>query len=187
MEARRQRLLFTDSSPEKQNSFSKLQKPCHIHLKNARTLWVPSGKLCTGVRHVRNLEEYAQLAASRVMEVCTPLIYSRYHCPQISRLFDAFCVILFGSTDHEQVELFPKRNFQCDCPTSCLNNQCQLHKVVEPPNTHNAYSQNFSGKFCRCGRPYDATTEEETMVQCVACEVVCSRTRVFRILITLPL
>lgn len=74
-------------------------------------------------------------------------------------------------TDHEQLELFPKRNFRCDCPTSSLTHPCSLHKHPEAPNEENEYGQNFDGKFCRCGRPYDAKSEQETMIQCLACEV----------------
>ena len=74
-------------------------------------------------------------------------------------------------TDHEQLELFPKRNFRCDCPTSSLAHDCTLHKHAEAPNTANLYGQNFDGVFCRCGREYDAEKERETMIQCVACEV----------------
>ena len=73
--------------------------------------------------------------------------------------------------DHEQVELFPKRAFRCDCPTSALSVSCHLHRALEDPNDRNVYSQNFEGKFCRCGRPYNAATEKETMLQCLACEV----------------
>ncbi|KAG8930143.1 hypothetical protein FRC02_004582 [Tulasnella sp. 418] len=77
--------------------------------------------------------------------------------------------------EHEQLELFPKRNFRCDCPTAAIPVPCTLHKSIpggskEPPNTDNAYGQNFLGKFCRCGRDYDPTTETETMIQCLACE-----------------
>ncbi|KZV83530.1 hypothetical protein EXIGLDRAFT_625540 [Exidia glandulosa HHB12029] len=73
--------------------------------------------------------------------------------------------------DHEQVELFPKRDFQCDCPTSSLPHRCSLVKGVElPPNISNKYGQNFQNVFCRCGRLYDAKTERETMIQCLACE-----------------
>jgi E3 ubiquitin-protein ligase UBR7 len=74
-------------------------------------------------------------------------------------------------TDHEQLELFPKRKFRCDCPTSAVPHSCSLHKHLEAPNEENEYSQNFEGKFCRCGRPYDAKSERETMIQCLACEV----------------
>ncbi|OCH93166.1 hypothetical protein OBBRIDRAFT_790489 [Obba rivulosa] len=73
-------------------------------------------------------------------------------------------------TEHEQLELFPKRNFRCDCPTSALACPCMLHKTLEPANEANGYGQNFRGVFCRCGREYDAQKEIETMIQCLACE-----------------
>lgn len=73
-------------------------------------------------------------------------------------------------TDHDQLELFPKRAFRCDCPTSALSHPCTLH-THEDTNTANHYGPNFSRSFCRCGRPYDARTEPETMIQCLACEV----------------
>ena len=74
-------------------------------------------------------------------------------------------------TDHEQVELFPKRHFRCDCPTGALSHPCGLHQQPEGVNAENAYGQNFEGKFCRCERVYNAHTEVETMIQCLACEV----------------
>jgi len=73
-------------------------------------------------------------------------------------------------TDHEQLELFPKRNFRCDCPTTALSHACTLHKTPEDVNERNSYGQNFRRLFCRCGRPYDPKTERETMIQCLACE-----------------
>ena len=77
-------------------------------------------------------------------------------------------------TDHEQLELFPKRRFRCDCPTSALAHPCSLHRTghgKEEANSLNEYGQNFDGVFCRCGREYDAEKEIETMIQCLACEV----------------
>lgn len=74
-------------------------------------------------------------------------------------------------TDHDQLELFPKRNFRCDCPTGALPHLCNLHTHLEEPNDTNIYGQNFTGVFCRCGREYDAQQERETMIQCLACEV----------------
>ncbi|EUC58458.1 metaphase-anaphase transition protein (Mlo2), putative [Rhizoctonia solani AG-3 Rhs1AP] len=73
--------------------------------------------------------------------------------------------------DHEQIELFPKRHFRCDCPTSGMAHPCALRPPV-PPNTDNVYSQNYfdGGRFCRCAQTYDAKRERETMVQCVSCE-----------------
>ncbi|OSD08025.1 hypothetical protein PYCCODRAFT_1381299 [Trametes coccinea BRFM310] len=73
-------------------------------------------------------------------------------------------------TDHEQLELFPKRHFRCDCPTRALSHACTLHTALEEPNGENTYGRNFEGVFCRCGRPYDAQKERETMIQCLACE-----------------
>ncbi|KAI6026601.1 hypothetical protein BKA83DRAFT_4245427 [Pisolithus microcarpus] len=73
-------------------------------------------------------------------------------------------------TDHEQVELFPKRNFRCDCPTTAIPHSCTLHKGVREENTTNTYGHNFRGVFCRCSRTYDPETEQETMIQCISCE-----------------
>ncbi|KAI0330338.1 hypothetical protein GY45DRAFT_765582 [Cubamyces sp. BRFM 1775] len=73
-------------------------------------------------------------------------------------------------TDHEQLELFPKRDFRCDCPTRALAHPCTLHTALEEPNEGNVYGRNFEAVFCRCGRPYDAEKERETMIQCLACE-----------------
>ncbi|KAI0764952.1 hypothetical protein C8Q74DRAFT_1450087 [Fomes fomentarius] len=73
-------------------------------------------------------------------------------------------------TDHEQLELFPKRGFRCDCPTRALAHPCTLHTHLEEPNGRNMYGRNFNAQFCRCGRKYDAENERETMIQCLACE-----------------
>lgn len=78
-------------------------------------------------------------------------------------------------SDKEQIELFPKRNFVCDCPTRIGETDCTLYKgrlstSIPLENTKNMYGQNFDGKFCRCRRPYDARRERETMVQCLVCE-----------------
>ncbi|TFK24108.1 hypothetical protein FA15DRAFT_619833 [Coprinopsis marcescibilis] len=73
-------------------------------------------------------------------------------------------------TQHEQIELFPKRDFRCDCPTSAIPRPCSLETTIQPKNEYNKYGQNFRGAFCRCGRPYDAEKERETMIQCLSCE-----------------
>lgn len=81
--------------------------------------------------------------------------------------------------DHAQIELFPKREFRCDCPTRLLDHPCSLaatagstNGVKLEINEFNKYNQNFydGGRFCRCHAPYDAETERETMVQCLVCE-----------------
>ena len=66
---------------------------------------------------------------------------------------------------------FPKRNFRCDCATEAIAHPCSLNPKIELENTSNRYTQNFQATFCRCGRPYDAKTEKETMIQCLSCEV----------------
>ncbi|WVQ78008.1 hypothetical protein IAT38_000089 [Cryptococcus sp. DSM 104549] len=84
--------------------------------------------------------------------------------------------------DHKLVELWTKRAFRCDCPTACMQpepvppatrRRCKLNAPElqpEDPNHDNVYSKNFEGKFCRCGRDYDAETETEAMLCCIGCE-----------------
>lgn len=88
--------------------------------------------------------------------------------------------------DHEQVELFPKRAFRCDCPTKAYSHPCCLVKgdgQKKEVNVENRYNQNFmdGAKFCRCECDYDPMNETETMIQCLSCEVrlLSSATRVF--------
>ncbi|KAF5381770.1 hypothetical protein D9615_005432 [Tricholomella constricta] len=95
-------------------------------------------------------------------------VYLCLTCPEPRGLCSACSVACH--TDHDQIELFPKRNFRCDCPTTSIAHACTLHKNLEEENTSNVYGQNFRAEFCRCGRPYDAKTERETMIQCLACE-----------------
>ncbi|KAJ7883417.1 hypothetical protein B0H14DRAFT_3432873 [Mycena olivaceomarginata] len=95
-------------------------------------------------------------------------VYLCLTCPEARGLCSACSIACH--TDHDQIELFPKRDFRCDCPTAAIAHACTLHTQNEPANAANHYGQNFQAKFCRCGRPYDAKTERETMIQCLACE-----------------
>ncbi|KAJ6598430.1 hypothetical protein DFH09DRAFT_1131763 [Mycena vulgaris] len=95
-------------------------------------------------------------------------VYLCLTCPEARGLCSACSIACHP--DHNQIELFPKRNFRCDCPTTAIAHACTLHTEKEPPNTSNQYGQNFESKFCRCGRSYDAKTERETMIQCLSCE-----------------
>ncbi|KAJ3738714.1 hypothetical protein DFH05DRAFT_1516622 [Lentinula detonsa] len=95
-------------------------------------------------------------------------VYLCLTCPEARGICSACSIACH--TDHEQVELFPKRNFRCDCPTEAIGHPCLLHTTAEPVNELNWYGQNFQALFCRCKRPYDAATENETMIQCLACE-----------------
>src|SRR6266404_1752379 len=124
----------------------------------------------------QQLEKEAAVALPYSFSHCTyPLGYIRqavYLCITClaQRCLCSSCSIACH-TDHEQLELFPKRHFRCDCPTTALTHPCSLHKEPESPNDENLYGQNFWSKFCRCGRPYDSKSERETMIQCLACEV----------------
>ncbi len=81
--------------------------------------------------------------------------------------------------DCRLVELFQRRNFTCDCPTSyssstsSQSHRCTLYPSSEPlhPNSSNIYTKNYNGLFCRCGREYHAETESEVMICCLACQV----------------
>ncbi|KAJ7750391.1 hypothetical protein DFH07DRAFT_887939 [Mycena maculata] len=95
-------------------------------------------------------------------------VYLCLTCPEALGICAACSIACH--TDHNQIELFPKRNFRCDCPTDAIAHPCTLHTDKEPANASNQYGQNFQAKFCRCGRPYDAKTERETMIQCLSCE-----------------
>ncbi|RDB26718.1 Protein mlo2 [Hypsizygus marmoreus] len=95
-------------------------------------------------------------------------VYLCVTCPEARGICSACSIACH--TDHEQIELFPKRNFRCDCPTTSIAHACTLHKISEEPNVSNDYGQNFKGQFCRCGKAYDPKTERETMIQCLACE-----------------
>lgn len=76
--------------------------------------------------------------------------------------------------DHELVELYTKRHFQCDCGNSKFptDNPCKLVSEKAAVNEQNKYSQNFFGKYCTCHRPYPdpERTTEEVMIQCIICE-----------------
>ncbi|KAJ7182744.1 hypothetical protein C8R43DRAFT_1054720 [Mycena crocata] len=95
-------------------------------------------------------------------------VYLCLTCPEVRGLCSACSIACH--TDHNQIELFPKRNFRCDCPTTAIAHACTLHTGQEPANASNQYGQNFQAKFCRCGQSYDAKTERETMIQCLSCE-----------------
>lgn len=122
------------------------------------------------------LLQEAALALPHTFESCTysrgPIRQAVYLCKTcaVPRGVCAACSVACH-TDHEQLELFPKRAFRCDCPTHAIGHACELHKTPEEVNEGNVYGQNFQGVFCRCGREYNAEEETETMIQCLACEV----------------
>ncbi|KAF8632675.1 hypothetical protein AX17_004807 [Amanita inopinata Kibby_2008] len=122
-----------------------------------------------------DLVKEASLALPHQFSQCTytlghirQAVYLCLTCPESRGICSACSVACH--TNHEQIELFPKRHFRCDCPTAAISHACTLHTKPEEENAANLYGQNFKGVFCRCGRPYDAKTERETMIQCLMCE-----------------
>ncbi|KDR79109.1 hypothetical protein GALMADRAFT_1222886 [Galerina marginata CBS 339.88] len=90
----------------------------------------------------------AALALPHQFSQCTyslgPLrqaVYLCTTCPEARGLCSACSVACH--TDHEQIELFPKRNFRCDCPTVSIEHNCTLHPKREEANTQNQYGHNF--------------------------------------------
>lgn len=82
--------------------------------------------------------------------------------------------------EHHLVELFLKRDFECDCGTTRLSTSgtpCSLRTngetrqkggvTGEQARPANKYNQNFEGKFCGCGEEYDPEQEKGTMFQCL--------------------
>ncbi|CAD6500875.1 BgTH12-06580 [Blumeria graminis f. sp. triticale] len=81
--------------------------------------------------------------------------------------------------EHTLVELFVKREFECDCGTTrfpitspctlridpVTNKRGSVHS--EKPSATNKYNQNFRNRFCGCKCLYDAEEEKGTMYQCL--------------------
>ncbi len=72
--------------------------------------------------------------------------------------------------EHDVEEVGHRLHFRCDCPTlagDCAALPRGMPRSGLPRSAANAYGQNFEGRFCTCGAPYDAA--RDTMHQCVAC------------------
>ena len=81
--------------------------------------------------------------------------------------------------EHTLVELFNKRNFECDCGTTRIQSDtpCTLRidgdtglkggVRSEKPAPGNKYNLNFGNRFCGCAEVYDAHKEKGTMFQCM--------------------
>jgi hypothetical protein len=91
-----------------------------------------------------------------------------------------------NQAEHTLVELWNRRAFRCDCPTTAMQpepsassgaskrRRCALNPPQIQPadvNENNAYNRNFQGDFCRCGRKYDPLKETEGMLFCSGCQV----------------
>ncbi|KAK4955204.1 hypothetical protein LTR10_007399 [Elasticomyces elasticus] len=82
--------------------------------------------------------------------------------------------------EHNLVELFTKRDFECDCGSTRYETSgtaCTLRQNAvtgskgdvkgEVARVSNRYNQNYEGKFCGCGEEYDPEREKGTMFQCL--------------------
>ncbi|PNS14363.1 hypothetical protein CAC42_6876 [Sphaceloma murrayae] len=81
--------------------------------------------------------------------------------------------------EHELVELFSKRDFECDCGTirTPETSPCNLRSNPttglkggvkgDVARTDNKYNHNFAGRFCGCADEYDPHKEKGTMFQCL--------------------
>ncbi|KAF2857946.1 hypothetical protein K470DRAFT_260299 [Piedraia hortae CBS 480.64] len=72
--------------------------------------------------------------------------------------------------EHDLVELFCKRDFECDCGTTRLEGKpCTLRGSVtnDEASKGNRYSHNFKGQFCACNEKYDPEVERSVMYQCL--------------------
>ena len=100
----------------------------------------------------------------------TQQIYSCLTCADQHQKRVGVCYGCFISchTNHTVVEMFYKRDFQCDCGTSG-SPRCNID-AADKSITQNKYSDNFDGVFCKCRKIYDADTEDNVMFQCKICE-----------------
>ncbi|KAI7090554.1 zf-UBR-domain-containing protein [Hortaea werneckii] len=109
---------------------------------------------------------------------CTPPPASKYQQFTAAGLCYSCSISCHG--EHHLVELFTKRDFECDCGTTRLSSSgtpCSLRQnpstgskggvTNEEPRKENRYNQNYEGKFCGCGDEYDPEKEKGTMFQCL--------------------
>lgn len=99
-----------------------------------------------------------------------PTIMNVYSCLTCKKEEDGHVGVCFGCSmschlEHEIVELFEKRDFRCDCPTTSKC-KCTLHLPVSTGNETNTYNHNFDGLFCWCNKEYNS---DQVMIQCFAC------------------
>ncbi|KJX98663.1 metaphase-anaphase transition protein mlo2 [Zymoseptoria brevis] len=109
---------------------------------------------------------------------CTPPPASKYQ--QFTPAGVCYSCSISCHGEHNLVELFTKRDFECDCGTTRLDTSgtpCNLRLNAatgqkggvkgKEAREGNLYNQNFEGKFCGCGEEYDPEKEKGTMFQCL--------------------
>ncbi|KAK0795446.1 hypothetical protein LTR02_007061 [Friedmanniomyces endolithicus] len=109
---------------------------------------------------------------------CNPPPASRYQ--QFTPAGICYSCSISCHGEHTLVELFTKRDFECDCGTTRLEvsgTSCALRHnaatgrkggvVGELARDGNKYNHNHEGRFCGCGEEYDPEKEKGTMFQCL--------------------
>ncbi|TIC38436.1 hypothetical protein E3Q09_00008 [Wallemia mellicola] len=105
-------------------------------------------------------------------EIGKPLRQAIYLCKTCG-LDKGVCVgcSIICHGDHDLLELFPKRGFVCDCPTSRFSKECSLKKLKATYDSHpNHYNHNFQRRFCACDQIYEPAECDQEMYQCLSCE-----------------
>ncbi|KAF8467269.1 hypothetical protein BDZ91DRAFT_680431, partial [Kalaharituber pfeilii] len=134
----------------------------------------PSVTALDYINHQLELEKEAREILPYSFETCTysmgPLRQPVYACPTHSpgAALCYSCSISCHPTC-TLVELFTKRNIQCDCGTTRVPNvPCTLRSNAtnEEPCKGNKYCHNYQGRFCACDKDYDINKETGTMYQC---------------------
>lgn len=120
----------------------------------------------TALEYIEKQEQLEKDASSILpgkFEKCTfPLGYIRqplYACKTCSTEEDEPAGMCYSCSiachaSHELFELFPKREFRCDCglPGKLNNHACTLmtfEKKTVVTNENNKYNHNFKGRYCR--------------------------------------
>ncbi|RPB22683.1 hypothetical protein L211DRAFT_826602 [Terfezia boudieri ATCC MYA-4762] len=122
------------------------------------------------------LEKEAREIMPYSFETCTysmgplrqPVYACKAHSPEGGALCYSCSISCHGDCD--LVELFNKRNIQCDCGTVRFpNSPCTLRNNITNDTSAetNKYCHNYQGRFCACDRDYDVAKETGTMYQCL--------------------
>lgn len=160
-------------------------------------LWKPGQKANGDARFISSqlqLEADAREALPYQFDTCTrplgPLRQSLFSCltcnpppedPSAPYTAAGVCYSCSISChgEHELVELFSRRDFECDCGTKRLpsTSSCSLRVSAETgqksgvrceePRKANAYNQNFRNRFCGCSELYNPHQQKGIMFQCL--------------------
>jgi hypothetical protein len=137
--------------------FIALQTFQELEAAVAQTRGCTYGCSMSDVRPIANKEVF------HVVGIMQP-IYSCRTCAAATGVNIGVCepCSLRCHAEHDLIEVGTRRQFRCDCPTTRSSVPCCAGGPATPvaPNTENRYGQNFEGRFCTCGRPYESARDE---------------------------